>query len=209
MDARDVSRILMKAAAYDLRTVGEGDILAWHEALHDVDLDDALTAVARHYRDTNERLMPADVRSIVAEIRRERIREANSRRAIAAAERDAIGRGPVRDRSADVTALVRQVADALPTPRTDRIHQRAQLRARREHGRPEQTPPRPPRGRRKDKDWPPPQSDEIASLATRYLIDGYPPADVAERLGVSRKWLQHTNRRMRPAGPASQPEESL
>lgn len=70
MEPIDVSRILAKAAAYDRRTVGKADTLAWHEALSDLDLDACLDAVAAHYRQSTEWLMPAHVRRLVDEARR-------------------------------------------------------------------------------------------------------------------------------------------
>lgn len=71
MKPSEVAVVLTKAAAYDRRTIGEADVAAWHEAIGDLDLEPALAAVTRHYRDTAEWLMPADVRRHAAEIRRE------------------------------------------------------------------------------------------------------------------------------------------
>jgi hypothetical protein len=61
MTPEDVIDVLAKAAAFDQRTVGQADILAWHEILQKLDRDDALAAVSRHYAESRERLMPADV----------------------------------------------------------------------------------------------------------------------------------------------------
>lgn len=72
MTPADTARVLAKAAAYDQRTVGHADVLAWHEALGDLDPTDALTAVTRHYRDNTDRLMPAHIRRNVTTIRAER-----------------------------------------------------------------------------------------------------------------------------------------
>jgi hypothetical protein len=57
----DVIDVLAKAAAFDQRTVGQADILAWHEIVHRLEREDALEAVTRHYAESRERLMPADV----------------------------------------------------------------------------------------------------------------------------------------------------
>jgi hypothetical protein len=71
----DIIDVLAKAAAFDQRTIGKADVLAWHEVIGDLDRDDALTAVARFYGTVTERrLMPGDVRTLVAEIARERRR---------------------------------------------------------------------------------------------------------------------------------------
>lgn len=74
MRPSDIAVLLTKAAAYDRRTVGEADVAAWHEVLADLDLADALSAVARHYRDNAQWIMPSHIRAIVGEIERERRR---------------------------------------------------------------------------------------------------------------------------------------
>jgi len=76
MTADDIGRVLAKAAAFDRRTVGEGDILAWFDAIGDVDPEDALEAVTAHYRQTDAWLMPAHVLRHVEQTRRERARAA-------------------------------------------------------------------------------------------------------------------------------------
>jgi hypothetical protein len=71
----DVVDVLTKAAAFDQRTVGHADVLAWHEVLGRLDRDDALTAVTRHYTESRERVMPADVVRLARVVREERRRE--------------------------------------------------------------------------------------------------------------------------------------
>lgn len=75
MTPGDIARVLAKAAAFDQRTVGEADVLAWHEALSDLDASDALAAVTRHYARDTARLMPAHVRAEARAVRDERRRE--------------------------------------------------------------------------------------------------------------------------------------
>lgn len=194
MNLSETAVLLGLAAARDQRTVGETDVRAWHEDLEDIDFDDARQAITRHYRESTDRLMPAHVRRLVAEIVRERRREVREAREAAEEERLTIGRGPVKDRSAEVTALIRQAVAALPVTPSDAIHQRAKDRARAENGRPE--PPKPARKRKgAPTDWAEPQTDDIAKLATRYLLDGHDPNAVAERLAVSRKWCRKTARK--------------
>ncbi len=65
--------VLATAAAYDRRTVGRMDALAWAKALDDVTLRDAIDAVHLHYRDTREFVMPSDVRALVRVVRRARV----------------------------------------------------------------------------------------------------------------------------------------
>ncbi|MFU8849481.1 hypothetical protein ACNAW0_00580 [Micromonospora sp. SL1-18] len=43
----------------------------------------------------------------------------------------------------------------------------------------------------------PPVDDRVATLATRYLVDGYSADEVAERLGVDRRWCRGIAARLR------------
>lgn len=186
MNVTQTASVLEKCAAFDQRTVGEGDLAAWHEIIGYLDLADCLAAVTAHYREQTQRAMPADIRKLAIGIR-DRRKEG---------QHLALPAGPtVRDRSPQVTALVEQVVSELPNTT---VHDRARERARRERGRPDPalTARRRPENRAKPpKDYPPPVDDEVAKLATRYLIDGHEPAEVADRLGVSRRWCQRTARR--------------
>lgn len=67
--------LLTVAAAFDQRTVGEGDAMAWHSVLGDLNFTDAKQAVLGHYADTRERVMPADIRSRVLAIRDRRLQD--------------------------------------------------------------------------------------------------------------------------------------
>lgn len=193
MTPSEVVDVLTKCAAFDQRTIGEGDVLAWHEVIGRMDLGDCLNAVTKYYTENGaeaRRVMPADVKRLAAGFRDQRqARENQAARAI--------GPGPtVRNRSAEVNALIASVVEKLPSPD---IHDRAVERARQERGRPQ--PHRPAqKKRRKPKDWPPPIDNEVAKLATRYLVDGYAPNDVSERLGVSRRWCAKTARRLNAGG---------
>lgn len=87
-----------------------------------------------------------------------------------------------------------------PETETERIRRVALARARGEHGKPMR-----PERRRKATDRKPrdlePVNDEIASLAVRYLRDGYTAADVATRLGIARAWCEKTARRLGNPSP--------
>jgi hypothetical protein len=74
MNRSEIAKILALAAARDLRTVGDVDVLAWHEDIGDLDFADAREAVTRHYRESTDRLMPAHVRRLVKLVREERRR---------------------------------------------------------------------------------------------------------------------------------------
>lgn len=76
MNAEEMGELLALAALYDNRTVGDADILAWLNAIGDLPYRDADTAVAAHYGESTERLLPAHVRERVQAIRAQRIRDA-------------------------------------------------------------------------------------------------------------------------------------
>lgn len=125
MTPGDVARVLAKAAAFDQRTIGEADVAAWHEAVGDLDAADALAAVTRHYRQSRDRLWPADLRRHVEELDRERRRVAREQAELEAAQREAIGRRPARDRSEEIGALIAQLRAALPVSDTEVLRPRA------------------------------------------------------------------------------------
>lgn len=114
MTPGDAARVLTKAAAFDQRTIGESDVLAWHEALVDLDGADALAAVSRHYGTSEQRIMPSHVRRLAAEIARERHRVEREAEEQFALEQYRAQAGPLRDRSDDIRDLVSQVRTELP-----------------------------------------------------------------------------------------------
>jgi hypothetical protein len=65
--------VLTKCAAFDNRTIGPQQAIAWAQALPDVKLADALAAVVRHYRSSTEWCKPFHVTALVRVIRDERI----------------------------------------------------------------------------------------------------------------------------------------
>jgi len=114
MTPGDTARVLATCAMYDNRTVGMADAAAWHKVIGELDVADAIEAVTRHYTESTERIMPAHVRRIVAEIRRERHRierEAQDRLAIEAYAAEA---GPLTDRRAEIQTFVGQMREVLP-----------------------------------------------------------------------------------------------
>lgn len=72
MNLSGAARVLAAAAAFDKRTVGEADAVAWADALHHLEPTDCIRAVGDHYARTNEYLMPHHIRVRVREIIRER-----------------------------------------------------------------------------------------------------------------------------------------
>lgn len=124
MNVAEAGLLLAKVAGYDNRTVGDANILAWAEALSDVDLGDALAAVAAHFRESTDWLMPVHVRrgaELVDRNRRRAERERLEGEAVERAIERAITQGPLQDRSADVRAFVRHVRDVLPAGNPDSL----------------------------------------------------------------------------------------
>ncbi|MET9012285.1 hypothetical protein ABZX74_15405 [Streptomyces olivaceoviridis] len=69
MTPSQTAELLGFAAAFDRRTVGKSDALAWHTILHDIDYQDAKAAVANHYATETRWIMPADIRNAVTKAR--------------------------------------------------------------------------------------------------------------------------------------------
>lgn len=76
MRESQAAELLIKCAAYDQRTIGEADALAWSEVLEGIRLVDALEVVKRHYATCRDRVMPFDIRSGVKVLRERRLAEA-------------------------------------------------------------------------------------------------------------------------------------
>lgn len=115
MTPSEAALLLGKLAATDGRTISEATARAWAETLPDVALDEALAAVPIHFRQTTDFAMPAHILRIVADMRREQRRAERERQELEAEQQAAIGRGPVDDRSEDVTAMVHDLRDRLPS----------------------------------------------------------------------------------------------
>jgi hypothetical protein len=193
----ETSDLLTFVARVDNRNADDATVVAWHSMLAEFTLPDAMAACRRHFTTSDEYLKPFHVVRLIAELQRDRRRTEREQREHLEADRLAVGRGPVEDRSADITALVHALAEKM-TP--EQKLARAQLRANRERGRPVPPKSKKPK-KRAPGDWPPPQTDDIAALATRYLIDGHDPAAVSERFAISRGWCRRAAKRFRTTNP--------
>lgn len=120
MSPLETARILAWAAAFDRRTIGEADVLAWCEALDGVSVDDALAAVTEHYRSSTGWLMPAHVRRHAEHLdhERRRLERENFERAALAAE---AGDPTRRDRSPEVQALLDHLREQLGPGRPEAL----------------------------------------------------------------------------------------
>lgn len=76
MNLPETAELLAFAQAFDQRTVGRADVIAWQGVLVDAPFEDCHEAVRRHYTEHTERLMPAHVLRILGEIGAERARAA-------------------------------------------------------------------------------------------------------------------------------------
>jgi len=72
MNIMETATALALAQSFDRRTVGEGDIRAWHAIIGEIPADDVMEAIRRHYAEETDWIMPAHVRRIVRDIVRER-----------------------------------------------------------------------------------------------------------------------------------------
>jgi hypothetical protein len=204
MNLVETNQLLRFLASVDNRRYDDATVAAWQAILDDVDHADAMQAAVNHFRDETDYLTPAHItagaRAAVEDREREILREQVQHRL---AKLDSYAEEPRvitsgEDRAPEVLALIRSVTDSLPQMDN---HARAVARAQRERGRAEKPPERRRKQHAKPMKYAPPTTDEIAAMATRYLIDGYTPADVSERLGISRKWCDKTAARF--AGRAS------
>lgn len=114
MNLEETAAVLAKAAGFDNRTVGDANVLAWHEILGELDIRDCLRAITLHHSDSTEYLMPAHVRRIAEKVRSER-QELEFRdqqhRELEAYRADA---GALTDRSEEIQAFVAEVRGVLP-----------------------------------------------------------------------------------------------
>ncbi len=75
MTPEETGRLLARAALYDNRKVDTPTVIAWHHILGDVPYPDCEQALAAHYAESTDWLMPAHVRRRVMEIRNKRLQE--------------------------------------------------------------------------------------------------------------------------------------
>lgn len=60
----ETARLLQMCATFDLRTIGEADVEAWHAVLGGLTFEACRLAVIEHYSESRDRIMPSDVRGI-------------------------------------------------------------------------------------------------------------------------------------------------
>lgn len=113
MTHTEVGNILAAIAGRDQRTVGRADILAWHEDIGDLDYADALPAVSRYFRENTGRCMPAHIRALAREIRRERTEAERNHLAIHPEDApDRIAAGPTMPTAEGIAMVKRALAES-------------------------------------------------------------------------------------------------
>lgn len=143
MTRSEIALMLGAAAARDQRTIGEADVLAWHEDLGDLDFEECREAVSRHYRESVDRIKPAHVRRHVRIIREERRAHAEIRELPSRFENDADRDERIARNKTRIAAVLKQIAAKRSVPTlpaeelspSDEIRLRAVARAQAERTR--------------------------------------------------------------------------
>lgn len=78
MTRAEVAALLSMCSAYDSRTIGEADVLAWHRIIGHLPAVQAQAAVVDHYTRESRRIMPADVMAGAKRIRRDLLDNADA-----------------------------------------------------------------------------------------------------------------------------------
>lgn len=68
MNLSETADLLTAMSAFDRRTIGDGDVIAWQSILPDASFEDCLEAVKQHYAESTEWMMPAHVRRSVRDM---------------------------------------------------------------------------------------------------------------------------------------------
>lgn len=108
MNHIETGRALAKAAGYDGREVGDTMVLAWQEALAHEPYPEVMRAVTRHYQESTDFLMPAQVIAMCRRLRNEDRRQ--QRDDAHDARLRAIDASELKDRSDDIRDLARSLA---------------------------------------------------------------------------------------------------
>lgn len=106
MNRAEVAALLTLAAAYDRRTIGEAEVLAWHAIVDDLSFAEGERALRAHYAETERFAMPSDVR-------KRAIVERRRRHELAHSERVAIETRRERQTPDEIAAGIAKVVAAL------------------------------------------------------------------------------------------------
>lgn len=118
MNRDETRKLLLAARARDNRKIPEELITAWQQDLNDIPYDLAEAALRWHYQHSHEWLMAAHIRANADHLQQQRRRAQRRQREAEAdrADRAARDSRPLRDRSPELQALVREVGARLTTP---------------------------------------------------------------------------------------------
>lgn len=78
MQRSETAQLLGLMSTFDSRTTGEADVAAWADLMAATALQDAVEAVKTHYRQSTNRIMPADVLKGVQGLRKGRLERADA-----------------------------------------------------------------------------------------------------------------------------------
>lgn len=78
MTPLETADVLTAIASYDLRTIGEADVIAWHAAIGELSKPLALEAVVIHHKTSTDRIKPANILGVARTILRDRESRANT-----------------------------------------------------------------------------------------------------------------------------------
>lgn len=119
MTRSEIALLLGAIAGRDQRTIGEADVLAWHEDLGDLEFADARAAVSRHFRESEARIMPAHIRRHVKVIRSERRERAEIRELPSRFETDDERNARIHANVAEIRTLLTEMVNRHSVPDDD------------------------------------------------------------------------------------------
>lgn len=134
MTRSETAQLLARIQAFDRRTVGEADVIAWHVALHDLQLGDTIHAVVAHFRTSTDWCLPAHIREqhrLATARARPSIAEQERRDAarIARIDREVNAREAPQPRRSLLPASVHTLDARRTTGRAERLARRAEALA--------------------------------------------------------------------------------
>lgn len=196
MNLEETGQLLAFISRCDNRRVDDATAFAWQSVIGDMPYPDCLAAARKHFATSAEYLMPVHVRRLAIAIRDDRTRKPHEIRAVPSSFEDdedraeRLRRGVALARALTAFAGKKSIPEE-PKTESDRLRQVALEVAFAQRGRAKSLPRRRGQGPAL-KDEPPPATADVAALALRYLRDGYDPAEVSRRLGVSKRWCRTT-----------------
>ena len=112
MNLAETDQLLTVIHNIDRRLIDDATVLVWQEILGDLHFADCVQAITEHFRESTAYLMPAHIVAGARTIERQRIRDANHAKMLAAVpETD---NRPLSDRSQEIRDFVAGIRSILP-----------------------------------------------------------------------------------------------